>query len=196
MVLKGREREKVLEYLRNMSKIDDVDIITVHGSDSEPDSDADTAGSRSLGEDDTESGTTTDTAPEDNHERLPPPVCPGHLPELLLSPERIVSAITTAFQQAVNENLHNHPVIVTMFVMEEIWSHRLCCWSCQRNTPRLRSMTREFMESHVENAVVEALCREPQNLNTFEIFRYVTRAMLSVGSFGDLIRECPCLTCI
>ena len=171
-------------------------MITIHGSDSEPDSDADTAGSRSLGEDDTESGTTTDTAPEDDHERLQPFVCPGHLPELLLSRERIVSAITTAFQQAVNENLHFHPVIVSYFVTEEIWSNRLCCWSCQRGTPGLRSMTREFMASHVENAVIEAFCSHLEDLNVFRIYSQVTRAMLSVGSFGDLIRECPCLTCI
>ena len=76
------------------------DVAIVHGSDSEPSSsDSDSAASESLGEVDTVT-ITKDTAPEDESERLPPFERPAHLPELLLSPGGIISAVSTAFQRA------------------------------------------------------------------------------------------------
>ena len=137
---------------------------------------------------------TTDTAPEDESERLPPYERPAHLPELLLSSRGIISAVSTAFQRAVATNQDWNPLQLRINVMVEIWRNRLCCWSCQRTTPGLRSMTRDFMEDHVDRAVREAfLITDP--LNIFQVYGYVCSAMLCVGSFGDLDRECPCLTC-
>ena len=145
------------------------DIAIVHGSDSEPSSsDSDSAASRSLGEVDTVEDT-TDTAPEDQPVRLPPYDRPAHQPELLLSTQGIIGAVSTAFQRAVSSNQHADPVVLRINVMIEIWNNRLCCWSCQRTTPGLRSMTREFMEAHVDKAVGEAF-QLTDPLNIFNVY--------------------------
>ena len=172
-----------------------VNIQMVHGSDSEPSSssDSDSAASRSLGEVDTVEDT-TDTAPEDQPVRLPPYDRPAHQPELLLSTQGIIGAVSTAFQRAVSSGQHANPVVLRVNVMIEIWNNRLCCWSCQRTTPGLRSMTREFMEAHVDKAVGEAF-QLTDPLNIFNVYGFVCSAMLAVGWFGDLDMECPCLTC-
>ena len=170
------------------------DVAIVHGSDSEPSSsDSDSAASESLGDVDTVA-ITTDTAPEDESEMLPSYERPAHLPELLLSSRGIISAVSTAFQRARATNQDWNPLQLRINVMVEIWRNRLCCWSCQRNTPGLRSMTRDFMEAHVDKAVGEAF-QLTDPLNIFQVYGYVCSAMLCVGSFGDLDRECPCLTC-
>ena len=170
------------------------DVAIVHGSDSEPSSsDSDSAASESLGDVDTVA-ITTDTAPEDESEMLPSYERPAHLPELLLSSRGIISAVSTAFQRARATNQDWNPLQLRINVMVEIWRNRLCCWSCQRNTPGLRSMTRDFMEAHVDKAVGEAF-QLTDPLNIFQVYGYVCSAMLCVGSFGDLDTECPCLTC-
>ena len=103
------------------------DIAIVHGSDSEPSSsDSDSAASESLGEVDTVE-ITTDTAPEDESERLPPYERPAHLPELLLSSRGIISAVSTAFQRARATNQDWNPLQLRINVMVEIWRNRLCC---------------------------------------------------------------------
>ena len=177
---------------------DDDDIITVHGSDSEPDSDYeyDSEASRTLGEDDTGPDSTTDTASnrsEYSFRGLPPFLRSQHLPEVLLGPVEIISAIDSAFQHVVDRNQHHDVVRVSDTVRDKLVRMKLCCWNCQRNTPNLRSMSLEFMDRHVEIAVTEAFRRYP--LNTMRQHVYVVEAMLSVGSFGDLTRFCPCTSC-
>ena len=177
---------------------DDDDIITVHGSDSESDSDYeyDTEESRTLGEDDTGPDTTTDTASdrsEYSYRGLPPFLRSQHLPEVLLGPVDIICAIDSAFQHVIDRNQHYDIVMVSETIRDKLFRNKLCCWTCQRNTPNLRSMSLEFMDRHVEIAVTEAFRRYP--LYTFCQHRYVVEALLSIGSFGDLARFCPCTTC-
>ena len=177
---------------------DDDDIIMVHGSDSESDSDYeyDSEESRTLGEDDTGPDSTTDTASnrsEYSFRGLPPFLRSQHLPEVLLGPVEIISAIDSAFQHAVDHNQHYNVVLVAELVRKKLFRNKLCCWTCQRNTPNLLSMSLEFMERHIDIAETEAFNRYPYN--TFYQHRYVLEAMLSIGSFGDLTRFCPCTSC-
>ena len=114
-----------------------------------------------------------------------------HRPELLLKKERIIQVVRNAYQSLCGTPDLDNIVLASNRIVDCIWAQRLCCWTCQRQTEGLISMTRYFMSSHVDRAVEEAI--EKHSDNYFRQYLYIVEELCRVGSYGDLDRVCECI---
>ena len=114
-----------------------------------------------------------------------------HRPELLLTKEKIIEGVSNAFLFLFRTGDLDNVVLYANRIEENIWARRLCCWTCQRQTEGLISMTRYFMSRHVDRAVEEAI--EKHSDNYFRQYLYIVEELCRVGSYGDLDRVCECI---